>query len=336
MRACRQSAPSCRPAAASSLSRAPCSLRLFTPCSAHRLALAPPRPAAAAAASKQRAPRRPPTCAAATEEDRDSLTQGRRASSSRRDAAGGRASQGGASSGSSNGRSAATPGGESSGPLLLCIRDCSSSAELLELLVTRAREVHGREVAAALEVAAQRSLIQPPQPAAATAARPRSSNGSVNGSSGDASSSEEGSVTSRKLASLLVRLATQHAADMEPAAASAAAWSLAAMQLAAAVPAVRSMHAVAAHQLSRYTPSQFCSLLWAGSRLDKRYRSPLFQELLSLLQNGLDLTLFSAQDLAVLALLCGRVRHAVPAVPAVRGRMQLLVVRRLVAADCSA
>ena len=287
---------------------------LRTPCRAPRLALAPSRPAAAAAASKRRpALRHPATCAAATEEDRDSRPQGSRTSSSSSSSSSGTSSRAGPS-----------PSSDSSRCLLDCIRDCSSAAELHELLVSRAREVHGREVSAALEVAAQRGLVRPPRPAAARAS-PRSS-GNVNGSSSHDSSgssidSEGGSGSSegdsssdsssnRQLAKVLVQLALHHAADFEPPHASAAAWALSAMQLGAAVPAVRTMHTVAAHQLSRYSPSQFCSLLWAGSRLDRRYRSPLFPELLSLLQQGLDLSLFTAQDLAVLALLCGRVsRH---------------------------
>lgn len=136
-----------------------------------------------------------------------------------------------------------------------------------------------------------------------------SSGSSMDGGGGSGSSEGDSSSSSsnRQLAKVLVQLALHHAADLEPPHASAAAWALSAMQLGAAVPAVRTMHTVAAHQLSRYSPSQFCSLLWAGSRLDRRYRSPLFPELLSLLQQGLDLSLFTAQDLAVLALLCGRV-----------------------------
>ncbi|KAL4440711.1 hypothetical protein ABPG77_000420 [Micractinium sp. CCAP 211/92] len=160
------------------------------------------------------------------------------------------------------------------------ITQCSTSRELHQLLLRHSGDLGGREVAAAIEVTARRRLLEP---------TPSAGGGSTG-----------------PLAPLLVQLADKYAPVMEPGSLSAAAWGLAALQLAPARPVVRQMQDLARRQLFRFAPSQLCTLLWAGSSLDPGGHSPLLPALAALIRGGMSLALFSSHNLAVLAYLCGQ------------------------------
>ena len=88
----------------------------------------------------------------------------------------------------------------------------------------------------------------------------------------------------------------------------AAICALGRLQLPEARGAMRALHAAAAPLLVDFTPSALCQMLEAGAGLDPGLRSPLLRQLRHLLlQRGMSLELFSAQDLAMLARFCGRV-----------------------------
>lgn len=260
-----------------------------SPCSAPRgprAAAGRRRLAASGTAGIAPAPQRV-VCAAATEQGRDSRAGGHRAGSA----------EGANATSSSNGW------GGGGNPLLQRIAASSTASQLHNLLLRHSGELSGLEVAAALETAAKRSLLSPAEhtDAVAPGGRPHDGSSSSGTSSGAASSA---------LASLLVQLASLHAPRMDPAALSAAAWSLGMLQLAPARPVLRTMHALAQAGLVQYSPAQLCALLWAGSALDPTFHSPLFLDLAGLLQRGMSLSLFAPHDLAMLAWLCGRVGWA--------------------------
>ena len=206
----------------------------------------------------------------------------------------GRGSKAAPSSGASAGAGSRGGGsGSTQDPLLQRLAQCATATQLHQLLLRHSAELGGHEVAVALKVAAERKMLQTAEAEAATA-EGEAANGTGNGRGGP-------------LAPLLVQLAAQHAPNMDPAALSAAAWSLAALQLEPARPAMHAMHAKAAQQLVQHSPAQLCALLWAGGSLEPGYRSPLLQALAGLLKQGMSLALFSANDLTALAWLCGRV-----------------------------
>jgi hypothetical protein len=177
--------------------------------------------------------------------------------------------------------------GAEAGPLRERLAAATTAGQLHQLLLRHAGELQGPEVAAALEAAAKRRLLSGTDAAAG-------------GGRGGAA-----------LAQLLVQLAAAHAPAMAPASLAASAWSMGVLQLPAARPVLRAMHATAHERLTQYQPSQLCALLWAGSVLDPSFHSPLFLALAGLLQQGMSLSLFAPADLAMLGWLCGREGGAV-------------------------
>ncbi|KAL4457502.1 hypothetical protein ABPG75_012367 [Micractinium tetrahymenae] len=186
-----------------------------------------------------------------------------------------------------DGWSGSSTGAGSADPLLRSITQCSTARELHQLLLRHSGELGGREVAAALEVTARRRLLEPAPMSSSSSGGGGSTTG--NGSSGS------------PLAPLLVQLADRYAAVMEPASLTAAAWGLAALQLAPARPVMRRMHDLAQRQLPRFAPSQLCTLLWAGGSLEPGAHSPLLPALAAFVRGGMSLALFSSHDLAYLS-----------------------------------
>jgi hypothetical protein len=186
------------------------------------------------------------------------------------------------------------------------IAACTTSTQLHHLLLRHAAEVGGSEVAAALDTAVKHKLLGTASSAEArTASGPVAGAGSSSGGVTDEASAGSSSA-SAALSALLVHLTAAHAAAMEPSTLSSSACSLGALKLQPARPVMRTLHSLAHQRLLRYSPSQLCTLMWAGSSLDPAFRSPLFGALAGLLESGMSLTLFTPHDLAVLAWLCGR------------------------------
>ncbi|KAI3436523.1 hypothetical protein D9Q98_005940 [Chlorella vulgaris] len=243
--------------------------------------------AAPAPASGARRPTRRLVCAAFTEQGRDGKTDARVADASE-----------------ANG-SSAHGGGSSGEPLVQRIAACTTSTQLHHLLLRHVAEVGGLEVAAALDTAVKHKLLGTASSAEArTASGPVAGAGSSSGGMTDEASGS--SSASAALSALLVHLTAAHAAAMEASTLSSSACSLGALKLQPARPVMRTLHSLAHQRLLRYSPSQLCTLMWAGSSLDPAFRSPLFGALAGLLESGMSLTLFTPHDLAVLAWLCGR------------------------------
>ena len=169
-------------------------------------------------------------------------------------------------------------------PLRQQMLDCTSASSLQALLQQNGPELGPSDVAAAWHVAAQKrflSLVRSGHP---------------------------GEVA---LASHLLYLVDQHAAEMDPASLSTTAWALASTECGTSE-LIESLIAFSQHRLVGFLPSQLCTLLWASAshpQLNDHRRHDPFFFLANLVEQGMRLELFSPRDISLLLWSMGKVSY---------------------------
>ncbi len=169
-------------------------------------------------------------------------------------------------------------------PLRQQMLECTSASSLQALLQQNGPELGPSDVAAAWHVAAQKRLL--------TLVR----------------SGHPGEVN---LASHLLYLVEQHAAEMDPASLSTTAWALASTECGSSE-LIESLIGHSHHRLVNFLPSQLCTLLWAAAshpRLDTQRRHDPFYFLANLVEQGMQLELFSPRDISLLLWSMGKVAY---------------------------
>lgn len=137
---------------------------------------------------------------------------------------------------------------------------------------------------------------------------------------------------------VLLGMANAHHRAMDPKSISALVWALTKAELGAASIFPSLYGNQAAESLINFEPGEVTILLWAAAahpQLEDSYRMQPFQQLVILVESGLDLSLFSFYELSVLTWATGRVGYHHPALIDAVQKVAVEKVNTMVPADAS-